>query len=75
MRRARRVDGVPLANTYTPTSCTTSTLVNTRCLQENLKGQDFLKFDSGPGAHQILLFTTSDMCPHILYILIMLDHL
>jgi hypothetical protein len=54
VRRARRQDGVPLAN---PSNI--DDLIIPDVYKKTLKGDDFLKYDSGSGPNRILIFTTS----------------
>ena len=54
VRRARRQDGVPLAN-----PANLDELEIPDAYKKTMKGDDFLKFDSGSGPHRILIFTTS----------------
>jgi hypothetical protein len=54
VRRARRQDGVPLAN---PSNI--DDLIIPDVYKKPLKGDDFLKYDSGSGPNRILIFTTS----------------
>jgi hypothetical protein len=55
VRRARRHDGVPLAN-----PANIDDLVIPDVYKKTMKGDDFLKYDSGSAPNRILIFTTSD---------------
>ena len=55
VRRARRLDGVPLAN-----PAKLDELVIPDVYKKTIKGEQFLMYDSGSGPHRILIFTTTD---------------
>lgn len=55
VRRARRQDGVPLAN-----PANLDDLEIPDVYKKTIKGDDFLKYDSGSGPHRILIFTTAN---------------